>query len=89
MRYQVKFSPKTKRHMEKAIREGLWDKIIELAIEISENPYKPPCEKLSKDLAGYFNKDINHKHRFVYSVDDAKRTITVIRCFGHYDDASK
>ncbi|MEI6149672.1 MAG: type II toxin-antitoxin system RelE/ParE family toxin [bacterium] len=47
----------------------------------------PRCGKrLVGDLAGFFSLRLSYKHRLVYSVDDASRTVFVHRARTHYGD---
>jgi toxin YoeB len=48
---------------------------------IAKNPFQspPPYEKLVGDLAGAYSRRINIRHRLVYQVYRAERTIKVIR----------
>ena len=54
---------------------------------ISKNSFQnpPPYEKLIGDLAGVYPRRINIQHRLVYQVNNAKRTIKVIRMWTNYE----
>ena len=54
---------------------------------ISKNSFQnpPPYEKLIGDLAGVYSRRINIQHRLVYQVNNAKRTIKVIRMWTNYE----
>lgn len=43
-------------------------------------------ERLRGKLAGHISRRINMKDRYVYKVNDEKRTVYVVQCMGHYDD---
>ncbi|MFI5362331.1 MAG: Txe/YoeB family addiction module toxin [Elusimicrobiota bacterium] len=51
------------------------------------NPFQhpPPYEKLVGDLAGDYSRRINIKHRLVYQVFKAERTVKVLRMWTHYE----
>lgn len=51
------------------------------------NPFQTPpsCEKLLGNLSSNYSRRINHKHRLVYSVDELKKEITVLRMWTHHD----
>lgn len=54
---------------------------------VAQDPYQtpPPCEKLLGDLSGSYSRRINIQHRLVYSVDEASKTVHVLRLWSHYD----
>jgi Txe/YoeB family toxin of toxin-antitoxin system len=54
---------------------------------LSENPFQnpPQYEKLVGDLAGAYSRRINIKHRLVYQVFEADRTVKVLRMWTHYE----
>lgn len=51
------------------------------------NPYTTPphYEKLQGDLLGAYSRRINIKHRLVYAVDEANKTVKIISLWSHYD----
>jgi Txe/YoeB family toxin of toxin-antitoxin system len=54
-----------------------------LAVNPFQNP--PPYEKLVGDLAGACSRRINIRHRLVYQVYEAERTVKVLRMWMHYE----
>ena len=72
---------------EKLIGCGLWSKAETLIEVLRVNPFANPprYEKLSGDLDGFFSRRINIQHRIVYSVNEADRTVKVIRMWSHYE----
>ncbi len=48
-----------------------------------QNP--PPYEKLVGDLTGAYSRRINIKHRLVYQIYKAERTIKILRMWTHYE----
>ncbi|MCL2847792.1 MAG: Txe/YoeB family addiction module toxin [Firmicutes bacterium] len=62
-------------------------KAITLLKILKENPYKipPKYEKLVGDLLGSYSRRINQQHRLVYSVDEAQRSVRIIRMWTHYE----
>ena len=54
---------------------------------LRENPFQspPPYEKLQGDLAGAYSRRINIKHRLVYTVDEAEKTVKIISMWSHYE----
>ncbi|RXZ42698.1 Txe/YoeB family addiction module toxin [Crenobacter cavernae] len=59
-------------------------RINELVKDIQRNPFsgigKP--EPLKHQLAGFWSRRIDERHRLVYAVDDD--TLTIIQCRDHY-----
>lgn len=43
-------------------------------------------ERLKGDLSGHFSRRVNQRDRYVYSIDEADRSVYVIQCKGHYSD---
>lgn len=54
-----------------------------LRVDPFQNP--PPYEKLVGDLAGDYSRRINIKHRLVYQVFKAERTVKILRVWTHYE----
>lgn len=54
---------------------------------LRENPYQvpPSYEKLQGDLQGACSRRINHKHRLVYQVYEAEKTVKIISLWSHYE----
>ncbi len=54
---------------------------------LRQNPLQnpPPYEKLVGDMEGLYSRRINHKHRLVYKVDQANRTVFVLSLWTHYE----
>ena len=44
----------------------------------------PTYEKLVGNLKGYYSRRINIQHRLVYSVDNEKKIVHVLRMWSHY-----
>ena len=67
---------------------GLKEKAEKVLAIIKADPYRtpPPCEKLIGDLAGYYSRRINRKHRIVYAVQAETYIVIVYRMFSHYGE---
>jgi toxin YoeB len=65
---------------------GLKPKAELLLDIICNNPFQnpPPYEKLVGDLQGLYSRRINIKHRLVYQVLEAEKTVKVLRLWTHY-----
>lgn len=64
------------------------DKKAKALIDLLEkDPYTTPphYEKLQGDLLGAYSRRINIKHRLVYAVDEANKTVKIISLWSHYD----
>lgn len=63
-------------------------KIGQLVKSIKENPEsgigKP--EPLKGDMAGFWSRRIDHKHRLIYRVLVEELLIEIVSCYGHYGD---
>ncbi len=83
----VKFDPKSfEQFLEWADRDfKTFEKIRDLIKEVQREPFKGEGkpEPLKGELKGYWSRRITHEHRLVYKVSD--NTITIIRCYGHYE----
>nr|WP_258317304.1 Txe/YoeB family addiction module toxin [Enterococcus casseliflavus] len=64
---------------------NLTNKFDELIKFIKENPFQtpPPYEKLTG--LPYYSRRLNIKHRLVYSVDEERKTITILSVWSHYE----
>ncbi len=53
---------------------------------LKDNPYRSPprFEKLVGNLKSFYSRRINIQHRLIYSVDDEKRIVHVLRMWPHY-----
>ena len=45
----------------------------------------PSYEKLVGNLKGFYSRRINIKHRLIYSVDENRKIIHVLRMWTHYE----
>ena len=85
--WQVVFTKQAQKDAKKLSAAGLRPKAEQLIEILRENPFKtpPPFEKLLGDLSGAFSRRINIKHRLVYQVLSAEKTVKVIRMWTHYE----
>jgi toxin YoeB len=88
VKWEIRFKKTAKKDAERLASAGLKDKAQVLLAFIAEDPLKtpPPCEKLLGDLAGFFSRRINLKHRLVYKLVPEARQIEVFRMWSHYGD---
>ncbi len=86
--YQVVFSKQAQKDKARLKQAGLEAKARELLNLMMQNPYETPprYEKLTGDLKGMYSRRINVQHRLVYDVDEATKTVRVLRMWTHYGD---
>ncbi len=58
------------------------------AVEKNNNPLHGlgHPEALRGNLTGCYSRQINDKHRLIYSYEEDKGIILLVSCFGHYSD---
>lgn len=74
-----------KKDFEKLRNSNLKQTAYELMEIIEKNPYEPPVEKMTNQIATY-SRRINRKHRLVYEVYEEKKIVKIISAWNHYDD---
>jgi Txe/YoeB family toxin of toxin-antitoxin system len=81
------FTRQARKDAQKIASAGLKDQAARLLDILRADPFQapPPFEKLVGDLAGAFSRRINIKHRLVYQVLAAIKTVKVLRMWTHYD----
>ena len=85
--YSVVFTKKAADDVANLKAAGLASKAKALIDLMKQNPFTnpPPYEKLKGDLDGAYSRRINIKHRLVYQVYEATKTIKVISMWTHYE----
>lgn len=85
--YKVFYTRKAINDIPKLKAAKLDHKARTLIALIKENPYQTPpsYEKLQGDLCGAYSRRINIKHRLVYEVKEAEKTIKIISLWTHYE----
>lgn len=85
--YKVLLSAKAQKDREKLINAGLSKKAKNLIEVLKVNPFQnpPPYEKLCSNLNGFYSRRINIKHRLVYTVHEAEKTVVVRSLWSHYE----
>ncbi|MCI2110886.1 MAG: Txe/YoeB family addiction module toxin [Bacilli bacterium] len=70
--WDVRFTHNAEKDKKFLRQAGLESKDKKLLDVLSANPYQnpPSYEKLSGDLAGYYSRRINIKHRLIYRIDE-------------------
>lgn len=87
MTWTIEFTKISQEDARKIAETGLKPKVERLLEILEIDPYQssPPCKRLSGDLAGYYSRRINIKHRLVYEVIERERTVKVLRMWSHYE----
>lgn len=87
VKYKLLFTKLALKDKKKLDKTNFSLKVKKLLDLIADNPfcYPPAFEKLSGDLNKYYSRRINIEHRIVYSVDEIKKEIHIIRMWTHYE----
>ena len=82
--YEIVYTKKAISDIEKIKAAKLDKKVKQLIEVVRKNPYKnpPPYEKLVGNLYGMLSRRIIIKHRFVYEVNEEKKSLKSLAC-GH------
>ena len=85
--YVIVHTKKAVNDIEKIKMAKLSKKTKDLIDLIKKNPFQtpPPYEKLVGDLQGAYSRRINIKHRLVYEVIEAEKTVKILSMWSHYD----
>lgn len=87
MSWTVVLSRNAVNDAKKLERAGLKPHAKRLLAVLEENPFGkyPGYEKLVGNLAGYYSRRINVRHRLVYAVDKEGKVVHVLRMWSHYE----
>ena len=87
MSWVVVYAKQALKDAKKVKASGLKDKAQALLNLLESDPFQnpPPFEKLVGDLSGAYSRRINIKHRLVYQMFEAQRTVRVLRMWTHYE----
>jgi len=85
--YSIVYSKRAKNDIAKLKAAGLDKKAKRLINLLRENPYQSPptFEKLKGDLSDALSRRINIRHRLVYQVVEAEKTVKIIMMWAHYE----
>ena len=85
--WQLVFTKQAEKDTRKLVNAGFGQQTAKLLDILKENPYPsyPSYEKLSGDLAGYYSRRINIKHRLVYQIFPGEKIVKIIRMWTHYE----
>ena len=87
MSWEVVLSRKAVKDAGKLKSAGLKSKTKAILSVLKEDPFQTPpnFEKLIGNLKGFYSRRINIQHRLIYSVDDEKMVVHVLRMWPHYE----
>lgn len=85
--YQIAFEKQTVKDLPKLKVAGLSKKAQSLIEILRETPLQnpPPFEKLIGDLAGFYSRRINIKHRLIYTVHEKEKLVAIRSLWTHYE----
>jgi len=91
MTYFVELDPEAESNLEDHIKAGnktLLKKIYRLFEELEKHPEKGTGKphKLKYEQADIWSRNIDDRHRMLYTIDNEKVTVFVISLWGHYGD---
>ena len=86
MAWTIKFSRRALKDAKKLRAANLADNVNQIVEVLKQNPYQPPCKKLSGNLRGYYSRRINIQHRLVYSIDEQNKIVKVVSVWSHYGE---
>ncbi|HIU25077.1 MAG TPA: Txe/YoeB family addiction module toxin [Candidatus Copromorpha excrementigallinarum] len=79
--YRILFSSRAEKDKKRLKEAGLEERAKEILNKMCEDPFAAPpaFRALKGNLAGFYSKRINIKHRLVYQVIPEERIIKVLR----------
>ena len=85
--YKILYSKLALKDAKKLSSINLAIKAKKLIDIIKKHPFAnpPPYEKLIGNLNGAYSRRINIKHRLVYEVRQADKTVRIARMWSHYE----
>lgn len=86
MKYEIVFTKQAAKDFEKIIASPFKKKVSRLLEVLEETPFQPPYERLVGDLSGAYSRRINLQHRIVYSINEERKCVVILRIWTHYGD---
>jgi len=85
--YQILLTKQAMKDRRLIAQAGLEVRAKALLAVLARDPFQspPPYEKLVGALAGFYSRRINIQHRLVYSIDQEKRIVKILRMWTHYE----
>jgi len=87
VKWSVILSRQAVKDAKKLKRAGLRPQAESLLKVLETDPFVsyPRYEKLVGNLNGFYSRRINIQHRLVYTVDEQRKVVHVLRMWSHYD----
>lgn len=85
MKWQIILSKQAKKDAKRIASSGLKSQAQALLEILQNNPYQPPYEKLVGNLAGFYSRRLNIRHRLVYEIHEEQKIVRVLRMWSHYE----
>ena len=87
MTWTLVYSRHARKDPKKLAAAGLTEKASALLELVARDPFAspPPHEKPVGDLSGACSRRINIRHRLVYQVIKAGKTVKILRMWTHYE----
>lgn len=86
MSYRIVFTKQAAKDFENVLSSPHKAKVARLLAVLEEDPLQPPYERLVGDLTGAYSRRINLQHRLVYQIEEANKTVKVLRMWTHYGE---
>ena len=83
--WHVVFHRQAQKDSKLIARSALRTRAEAIIDQLRRDPFAPPYEKLSGELAGAYSRRINAQHRVVYDVFPRLREVRVYRMWTHYE----
>ena len=87
-RFVVMMEKKAKKDYDELVRQGNGEKINGILMQLEEDPFKPPFERLSGEYRDYYSRRVNRIDRVVYRIiegdGDDPNIVVVVRMRTHY-----
>lgn len=85
--YTIVYTKKAAADIPNLKSAGLDRKALALIEILRTAPFQspPPYEKLIGEMLGAYSRRINIKHRLVYEVNEARKTVKIVSMWSHYD----
>jgi Txe/YoeB family toxin of toxin-antitoxin system len=85
--YDILLTRQARKDAHQIERSGLLKKALVLIDILIEDPFAnpPTYEKLQPPTAHMYSRRINKQHRLVYTVDEAKLIVKILRMWTHYE----
>ncbi len=85
MSYKVLLHKQALKDLERLKQANLGSKAKALKERLEQDPHSPPYEKLVGNLSGAYSRRINIQHRMIYTIDEDRKEVRILRMWTHYE----